>query len=127
MYKKFCLIDIQENGIQLRLTIIDTPGFGDFIDNETCWKPILECIEGRYDAFLEQESRVNRRKILDNRVHALIYFIPPTGHCLRPIDIEFMKRLHHRVNIIPVIAKSDTMTEEELHTFKLRVSENTLF
>ena len=40
---------------------------------------------------------------------------------LRPIDIEFMKRLDEFVNIVPVIAKSDTMTLEERDTFKLRV------
>ncbi len=27
------------------------------------------------------------------------------GHGLRPLDIEFMRQLHDKVNIIPVIAK----------------------
>jgi len=40
---------------------------------------------------------------------------------LRPIDIEFMRRLHEKVNLIPVIAKSDTLTDEEITTFKKRV------
>lgn len=40
---------------------------------------------------------------------------------LRPIDIEFMRRLHQKVNLIPVIAKSDTMTDEEITLFKARV------
>lgn len=44
------------------------------------WKPILDNIEARYDAYLEQENRVNRTKMVDNRVHACIYFIEPTGH-----------------------------------------------
>lgn len=26
--------DMEENGIKLRLTIIDTPGFGDYVNNE---------------------------------------------------------------------------------------------
>ena len=43
---------------------------------------------------------------------------PPS---LRPIDIEFMSRLHTRVNLIPVIAKADTMTDEEIADFKTRV------
>lgn len=33
-----------------------------------------------------------------------------------------MKRLSHSVNIIPVIAKADTMTIEERQDFKQRVS-----
>jgi len=43
---------------------------------------------------------------------------------LKPIDIEFMKRLHHRVNLIPVIAKADLLTEEEIAGFKARVCIN---
>ena len=41
---------------------------------------------------------------------------------LKPIDIEFMRRLHTKVNLIPVIAKADTLTEEEVGLFKQRVS-----
>ncbi|KAJ3132753.1 hypothetical protein HK100_004988 [Physocladia obscura] len=116
--------DIEENGVKLKLTIVDTPGFGDFINNEESWGPILENIEARYDAFLDQENRVNRKRIVDTRVHACLYFIAPTGHALKPLDIEFMKRLAGRVNLIPVIAKSDTMTDEEIKNFKNRILED---
>ncbi|OAJ36579.1 hypothetical protein, variant [Batrachochytrium dendrobatidis JEL423] len=112
--------DLEENGVKLKLTCIDTPGFGDFVNNEESWRPILENIEARFDAFLEQENRVNRKRIIDTRVHACLYFIAPTGHSLKPLDIEFMKRLAGRVNLIPVIAKSDTLTEEEIKAFKAR-------
>ncbi|KAI8852857.1 Septin-domain-containing protein [Chytridium lagenaria] len=105
-----------ENGVKLKLTVIDTPGFGDFVNNEESWKPILDNIESRYDAYLDQENRVNRKKIVDTRVHACIYFIAATGHCLKPLDIEFMRRLHHRVNLIP-----------EIKTFKLRILEDINF
>lgn len=44
------------------------------------WKPILDNIEARFDAYLEQENRVNRVKMVDNRIHACLYFIEPTGH-----------------------------------------------
>ena len=42
-------------------------------------------------------------------------------HSLKQIDIEFMRRLHTRVNLIPVIAKADTLTDEEIVDFKARV------
>ncbi|KAJ3296400.1 hypothetical protein HK104_001628 [Borealophlyctis nickersoniae] len=113
--------DIEENGVKLKLTVIDTPGFGDFVNNEDSWRPILENIEARYDAYLEQENRVNRKRIVDTRVHACLYFIAPTGHSLKPLDIEFMRRLAGRVNLIPVIAKSDTLTEDEIKAFKMRI------
>ncbi|KAK9718855.1 Cell division control protein 3 [Basidiobolus ranarum] len=113
--------DIIESDVNLRLTVIDTPGFGDYINNEDSWRPILDNIESRFDAYLEQENRVNRHRMVDNRVHACIYFIAPTGHALKPLDVEFMKRLHTKVNLIPVIAKSDTLTEEEIQGFKQRI------
>jgi len=113
--------DIEESGVRLRLTVADTPGFGDFVNNDESWKPILENIESRFDSYLEQENRVNRQKVVDNRVHACLYFIQPTGHSLKQIDAEFMRRLHTKVNLIPVIAKADTLTDEEIISFKQRI------
>lgn len=40
---------------------------------------------------------------------------------LKQLDIEMMKKLHDRVNVIPVIAKADTLTVSELSHFKNRV------
>lgn len=113
--------DIEENEVRLRLNLIDTPGFGDFVNNENAWDPILQTIEARFEAYLEQENRVARSKIVDNRVHALLYFIQPTGHALRPIDLEFLSRLHKLVSVIPIIAKSDTVAESDLQQFKQRI------
>lgn len=45
---------------------------------------------------------------------------------LKPIDIEFMRRLHQKVNLIPVIAKSDTLTDDEIRAFKARVSDSSI-
>jgi hypothetical protein len=42
---------------------------------------------------------------------------------LKPLDIEIMKRLGTRVNLIPVIAKADTLTQSDLAVFKQRVSQ----
>lgn len=41
---------------------------------------------------------------------------------LKPLDVEIMKRLGSRVNLIPVIAKADTITQEDLQNFKIKVS-----
>jgi len=41
---------------------------------------------------------------------------------LKQLDIEFMRRLHTKVNLIPIIAKADTLTDEEVTEFKERVS-----
>ncbi|KAL5114632.1 Cell division control protein 3 [Pleosporales sp. CAS-2024a] len=113
--------DIEENGVRLRLTVVDTPGFGDFINNDESWDPIVKNIEQRFDAYLEAENKVNRMNVVDNRIHAVVYFIQPTGHSLKPLDIEVMKKLHTKVNLIPVIAKADTVTDDDLDNYKKRI------
>jgi len=109
---------LKEGGVQLTLTIVDTPGFGDAVDNSNCWQPITDFIENKYEEYLNSESRVERTRTPDNRVHCCLYFIAPSGHGLKPLDIEFMKRLHDKVNIIPLIAKADTLTPDECASFK---------
>lgn len=72
---------MDEEGVRINLTIVDTPGFGDSINNEQCFKDILEYVEKQYDDILAEESRIKRNpKFKDNRVHVLLYFITPTGH-----------------------------------------------
>ncbi|XP_034046776.1 neuronal-specific septin-3-like isoform X2 [Thalassophryne amazonica] len=116
--------DIEEKGVRMKLTVIDTPGFGDQINNENCWQPIMKFINDQYEVYLQEEININRKKrIPDSRVHCCIYFIPPTGHCLRPLDVEFMRRLSKVVNIVPVIAKADTLTLEERDFFKQKIRE----
>ena len=104
-------LSITENGIKLNLTVVDTPGFGDNVNalclafsddfkvnNDKCWEPIQSYIDQQYDNYLNQESRVNRPvHIHDTRVHVCLYFIAPSGHGLKPLDIEFMRRLHEKV------------------------------
>lgn len=112
---------LKENGVNLTLTIVDTPGFGDAVDNSNCWVPVIDYIESKYEEFLNAESRVTRRQIPDSRVHCCLYFVAPSGHGLKPLDVEFMQRLHDKVNIIPVIAKADTMTPDECAHFKKQI------
>jgi cell division control protein 12 len=91
---------------------------------------------------MRQEQQPHRNEKVDMRVHACIYFITPNGHScvplslpclgaailisrqcrLKPLDIETMKRLGTRVNLIPVIAKADTMTPQDIIAFKENVS-----
>ena len=52
--------DLEEDGLKLSLTIIDTPGFGDNINNENSFQDILMYIEKQYDAILAEESRIKR-------------------------------------------------------------------
>ena len=100
-YSFFVDLELDEEGTRISLTIVDTPGFGDQIDNESryyfpfhvlivgvltfhfSFSEIVEYLEREYDNILAEESRIKRNpRFKDNRVHALLYFITPTGHGL---------------------------------------------
>ena len=65
------------------MTVVDTPGYGDAIDNRECYKPILDYIDAQFEQYLHDESGLNRRNISDHRVHCCFYFISPYGHGLK--------------------------------------------
>lgn len=110
---------IDEDNTKLLLTVIDTPGFGENLNNEMCFVEIENFLKQQFDLVLAEETRIRRNpRFEDTRVHVLLYFIAPTGHGLREIDITCMKRLSRYVNIIPVIGRADSFTEQELQTFK---------
>lgn len=114
-------LEIEEKGVRLKLTIVDMPGFNDSINAEDSHAQLLDYVDRQFEKYLDDESGLNRRNIVDNRVHCCLYFISPYGHGLRQIDIETMKKLHHKVNIVPLIAKADILTKRELRDMKDRI------
>ncbi|KFO34829.1 Septin-5 [Fukomys damarensis] len=116
-------VDIEEKGVKLKLTIVDTPGFGDAVNNSECWKPISDYVDQQFEQYFRDESGLNRKNIQDNRVHCCLYFISPFGHGLRPVDVGFMKALHEKVNIVPLIAKADCLVPSETRKLKERIRE----
>lgn len=113
--------ELEEKNFTLKVNIIDTPGFGDNINNKNSWQPIVDFIDDQHDSYMRQDQQPNREVKHDLRVHACLYFIRPTGHSLKPLDIETLKKLSTRVNLIPVIAKSDTLSPAEISEFKQRI------
>lgn len=113
---------VDDDNQRLLLTVIDTPGFGDNLNNELCFIEIENYLKQQFDLVLAEETRIKRNpRFVDTRVHVLLYFITPTGHGLREIDIVCMKRLSKYVNILPIISKADSFTESELKWFKTQI------
>ena len=73
-------------------------------------------------------ERIALVQLLMAAFYNMFRFCPPLSFerflpcSLKPLDIEFMKHLHDKVNIIPLIAKADTMTPEECTKFKQQVA-----
>lgn len=106
---------------KLRLTVIDTPGFGDKCDNTFDWVPLVNYIDEQMRTYIFQEEQPHREEIMDDRVHCCLYFLEPTGKGLSTLDVIAMKEICKRVNMIPVIAKSDGLSHEELLEFKQEI------
>ncbi|KAJ3324891.1 cell division control protein [Boothiomyces sp. JEL0866] len=125
----YCLtLVLEENNVRLKLSITDTPGYGDQVNNEACWEPIIKYIKDQYSLYLRKELTPQReQRIPDTRVHVVLYFIAPTGHALTPLDITVMKKISKFANVVPVIAKSDSLTLEERLAFKKRIKQEVDF
>lgn len=109
-------VELEDNdGHKISLNIIDTPNFALSLDSDADFRTVVDFIRHQYDEVLLEESRVRRNpRFKDGRIHALIYMIHATGHGLSDIDIHFLQHISGLVNILPVIAKADALSPEEL-------------
>ncbi|KAK9844319.1 hypothetical protein WJX74_000764 [Apatococcus lobatus] len=98
----------------------DTPGYENMEDNQ---KIILDYIEKCHRACLEHEQDTKRTAPIsqtkDPRVDLCLYFISP--HRMKPADIVLITELSEKIPVIPILAKADCMTGEELKSFRTTV------
>uniref|UniRef100_UPI00398ECC27 septin-6 isoform X6 n=4 Tax=Pristiophorus japonicus TaxID=55135 RepID=UPI00398ECC27 len=115
--------ELQESSVCLKLSIINSVGFGDQINKEESYKSIVEFIDTQFEAYLQEELKIKRtlHNYHDSRIHVCLYFIAPTGHSLKSLDLVTMKKLDSKVNIIPIIAKADSISKNELQKFKIKI------
>jgi len=107
--------------------IQDSPGYGDFDGHEdarTQRNAIIDYIKTCSDQYLDMEINPSRRssmhQVADSRVDVVLYFLPP--HRLRRSDIRFIKLLTQvGVPVVPILSKADSMTPEELKTYRHEV------
>lgn len=118
--KKYRLV---EDNFELDLTTVDVPGFGAKMDNQYSWLPIVRYIDHYFRRYMLQEEQPERKQLVDNRVHVCLYFIQPSNTSLSALDIESMKEISKRVNLIPVVARSDTLNKDELTDFKKTINQ----
>jgi septin family protein len=114
-----------EATVRVHLRIVDSPGYGDDIDVESSFKRVSDYIEDGFERVMASEKRAVRPDYeeLDGSVgvDAVLYFVAP--HRLKRLDIEFLKRIHRRASVLPVISKADTMTVDELAAFRAEVKD----
>ena len=115
---------IAGDNMDVNYMIVEAPGFGD-INNNDNFDIIESYIVKQMDEYFEAELSINRSDLSDSRVDACLYFLNHTGHGVKTRDLALLKRLHTLVTIVPVIAKADTCTRQEVDIFKQQVSQVT--
>ncbi|KAG8454266.1 hypothetical protein GDO86_000781 [Hymenochirus boettgeri] len=114
--------ELQESNVRLKLTIVDSVGFGDQINKDDSYRPIVDT--------LMHNLRLICKKSLKSRDHCTTIMIQGSmpaytllSHwaSLKSLDLVTMKKLDSKVNIIPIIAKADTIAKNELHKFKSKI------
>jgi len=68
-------------------------------------------------------AHAKRREQHDGRIHCCLYFLSPNSKGLRPVDIAAMKGIGDKCNLVPIIAKADTLSINELAFLKGMVRE----
>lgn len=122
--RQFEKYDREANTI-LRVRIIDTPGFGNRINHMNSLRPITKHIEQRRHYKYEKEMSSSSiqdymNSTEDQLVHVCLYFLGP-GRFLE-IDRHFLKRIQRDIpTIIPIIAKADTLTDEEIISYRAEI------
>ena len=110
---------VENDGFPVEFTVIDVPGYGDAMDTTPWIDKIVSYVTGRqaehYDNLGYPPRQVDATG-RDGLVHVCLYFI--AAHRLKGVDLEFLKRLQPFVNVVPVIAKADTMTLAERDAFR---------
>ena len=46
-------MEIEEKGVKLRLTVVDTPGFGDGLEGNGSWRACVKYVDDQFAAFFE--------------------------------------------------------------------------
>ncbi|KAL3929571.1 MAG: hypothetical protein SGPRY_001908, partial [Prymnesium sp.] len=96
------------DGVPYRARLIDTPGFGEGRD---VWRT-CESVVGRDKRNLSVERE-------DQPVDVVLYFFAP--HRCKASDMKILARLKGKVSIVPILAKADTMTKDELALYRAKV------
>jgi septin family protein len=63
---------VEENGVRLRLNIVDTPGYGDLVNNDRCWDPIVKYIKDQHSAYLRKELTAQRERYVVRQLKIVI-------------------------------------------------------
>ena len=151
MIERYALLS--ESCFETMLCVVDAVGFGEECPaTADChWKPITDYIDAKNEAYWKHTVSLDRftassalhdqsasfgrdansvyydtaqkQKLADGRIHCCLYFLSPHSKGLRPLDVGAMKAIGEKCNLVPIIAKADTLSHSELVALKAVIRE----
>lgn len=115
----------EEQILERNLCFVDTPGYGSGTSFLECIEPVVGYVEAQMErtrSIVNSGSDGELLSILSGngtpQVDIVFYVIL---HRLKPVDIEFIRRLSPFTHVLPVIAKADTLTAQQINHLKLSI------
>ncbi|KAI5808518.1 Septin-domain-containing protein, partial [Peziza echinospora] len=110
--------------LERNLCFVDTPGYGSGTSFAECVEPVVRYVETQMErtASLLQTGEGDMLSLLSGngtpQVDVVFYVIL---HRLKPVDVEYIRRLSPLTNVLPVIAKADSLTPQQIKSLKLSI------
>ncbi|RFU23800.1 hypothetical protein B7463_g12539, partial [Scytalidium lignicola] len=110
--------------LERNLCFVDTPGYGNTTSCLDAITPVLNYVESNLCriASPDQLSDSDAISMLSGnggfQVDVVFYVIMQR---LKPVDLEYLRRLSPLTNVIPLIAQSDTLTPEQITSLKSQI------
>lgn len=109
-----------EDEVNLQVSLIDTGGLHP---SEYSYSSVARYIDAQHFQHIFQEEQPKRNSLKDNRIHCCLFFISPKIREISSHELNAMRELSTRVNLVPILGKCDTFSPAELETIKIRVRE----
>eukprot|EP01017_Pseudomicrothorax_dubius_P006486 TRINITY_DN11852_c0_g1_i3.p1 TRINITY_DN11852_c0_g1~~TRINITY_DN11852_c0_g1_i3.p1 ORF type:complete len:541 (+),score=82.85 TRINITY_DN11852_c0_g1_i3:34-1656(+) len=122
----------KEGKQEFLIKFIDTPGFNEDRDLRQCYKEIKGYLMTRLEEYEYEGDTADKtfqfrylpQLFADPRVHVCLYFL--SGPRILGSDLWMMKKLQKFVPIIPILAKGDTYTVQEIKEIKATLLKDAL-
>lgn len=118
------IFDIDDKRVRLKLNLVESRNYGESLTSKDIFLPLVNYIDNQFSDYHKRELGFDRRNIQDNMVHCLFFFISPICHGITELDLEFLKAVHGRVNIVPIIGKAESLTLPERASLKRRIRDS---
>lgn len=100
------------NDFELKVKLIDTPGYGFFTTKDKWLESIIQHIVSKALDYKTNKFVVPKNQFEDPRIHAAFFMVE--GPRCKESDLFLMHHLQKYISIIPIIAKADSYSSNEL-------------